>query len=95
MLNFEWDENKNLLNKEKHKISFETARYVFLDPAAPRTFDRTINGEERWHIIGNILEIIIVLVVYTERNGNTRIISARKANKRERVLYHGNKQKNA
>ena len=95
MLNCEWDKNKNISNKEKHKISFETAQYVFLDPAAPRVFDRIIDNEERWHIIGSILDIIIVLVVYTERNGNTRIISARKANKRERILYHGNQQKNA
>jgi uncharacterized DUF497 family protein len=95
MLKFEWDENKNIVNKEKHKISFETAQYVFLDPAAPRAFDRTINGEDRWHIIGKILGVIVVLVVYTERNGNTRIISARKANKKERILYHGNQQKDA
>lgn len=91
MLNFEWDENKNLTNKEKHKISFETAQYVFLDPLAVRAFDRIVNGEERWHVIGSILDVVTILVVYTERNGSTRIISARKANKRERILYHGNR----
>ena len=31
-MKFEWDENKNTINKEKHKISFETAAYVFDDP---------------------------------------------------------------
>lgn len=91
MLSFEWDEQKNLANKEKHKISFETARYVFLDPAAHRVFDRLAHGEERWHIIGDILGIMVVVIVYTERNKNIRIISARKANKKERVLYHGKK----
>ena len=91
MLQCEWDENKNIANKTKHKISFEVAQYVFLDPAAKQTFDRNIGGEECWHMIGKIMDTVVVLVVYTECNGNTRIISARKANKREKVLYHGTK----
>lgn len=44
-------------------------------------------------MISKILDVVVVLVVYTKRNGNTRITSARKANKRERVLYNGNQQK--
>ncbi len=73
MLNFEWDENKNIANKIKHKISFETEQYVFFDPAAYRTFDRKIDREDRWHMIGKILDAVIVLVVYTKRNDNIRI----------------------
>ncbi len=91
MLNFEWDEAKNVSNKIKHKISFETAQYVFLDPMAQKKFDRLVNAEKREHIIGKVLDIILLLVVYTERNGNIRIISARKANKKEKVLYNENK----
>ena len=91
MLDFEWDNNKNRTNQEKHKISFETAQYVFLDPAAIRKFDRKVKDEDRWHIIGKILDIAVILVVFTERNGNMRIISARKADKIERKLYYGYK----
>ena len=87
MLKFEWDENKNIKNKEKHKISFQTAEYVFLDPRARKKFDRISNKEERYHIIGKILDTIVVTVVYTTRNQNIRIISARKANKKEKLFY--------
>ena len=90
MLNCEWDETKNITNQQKHKISFETAQYVFLDPAARHSPDRVIDGEERMHVIGKILNIVVVLVLYTERNGNMRIISARPTNRKERILYHGN-----
>jgi uncharacterized DUF497 family protein len=90
MLNCEWDETKNIANQQKHKISFETAQYVFLDPAARHSPDRVVDGEERRHVIGKILNIVVVLVVYTERNGNMRIISARPASRKERILYHGN-----
>lgn len=89
MLKFEWDDNKNKTNKAKHRISFETVQYVFLDPNAYRTFNRNVSNEERWQIIGKIIDVV-VFVIYTERNNNIRIISARKANKKERILYHGN-----
>ena len=90
MIKFEWNNEKNIANKAKHKISFETAQYVFLDPNAHRVFDRNVNEKDRWHMIGKIMDLIVVLVVYTERDGSTRIISARKANKKERKLYYGN-----
>ena len=89
MLTFEWDENKNQSNQQKYKLSFETARYVFLDPQAKRKPDRMINGEQREYIVGKVLDVVIALVVFTERNGNIRIISARRASKKERILYHG------
>lgn len=89
MLTFEWDEKKNQSNEQKHKISFETAQYVFLDPQAKRKPDRIMDGEQREHIIGKILNVVVVLVVFTERNGNIRIISARRASKKERIVYHG------
>ncbi len=38
-MKFEWDEDKNTINKEKHKISFETAAYVFGDPYYIEMFD--------------------------------------------------------
>ena len=90
MLNCEWDETKNITNQQKHKISFETAQYVFLDPAAKHSPDRVVDGEERRHVIGKILKIVFVLVVYKKKKGNMLIISARPASRKERILYHGN-----
>ena len=89
MIQFEWDSNKNITNKQKHNISFETAQYVFLDPVAHRIYNRKATNEDRWQIIGKIIDVVI-FVIYTERNDNIRIISARKANKKEKVLYYGN-----
>lgn len=91
MLDFEWDENKNIANKEKHKISFETAQYVFLDPGAKHKFSRVVDNEQRMEIVGKVLNVIILMVVYTERNGNIRIISARPASKKERSFYNESK----
>jgi uncharacterized DUF497 family protein len=86
-----WNAAKNAANRKKHGISFETAARIFEDPAAVCYADRFENGEQRWHKIGLAGGIAIVLVVHavTEENGNTiiRIISARKADRRERNLY--------
>jgi hypothetical protein len=90
MNKFEWDEDKNKANIVKHKISFESAQYVFLDPQALIKLDRMVGSERRKHIIGKALGIIIILAVFTERSGNICIISARKANKKEKVLYGSN-----
>jgi uncharacterized DUF497 family protein len=92
MLNFEWDENKNKINKNKHKISFEAASYVFFDPRSKHYLDRVVVNEQRMHVIGNALDIILILVVYTKRGDNIRIISARKANKKERLFYYNTYQ---
>jgi uncharacterized DUF497 family protein len=51
---FEWDKDKNRTNKEKHNLSFETAKDVFLDPNMLCKLDRTKDGEQRWHAIGYI-----------------------------------------
>ncbi|KGE72748.1 BrnT family toxin [Spirochaeta lutea] len=79
---FEWDEKKNEINKSRHHISFEDARYVFADPFAVTRVD--YNEEEpRWQIMGHIGTELLVLAVYAMRNRNgeevIRIISARKA----------------
>jgi len=89
-----WDENKNAENKLKHKISFETAQYVFADPDRIERIDRSesnTSGEERWQSIG--MAEGIMFVVYTEREteglGETRLITARLATKAERRSYNG------
>ncbi|MCI8550272.1 MAG: BrnT family toxin [Lachnospiraceae bacterium] len=43
-MKFEWDEHKNFINKEKHKISFETAAYVFGDPYRRLTRTHTLQS---------------------------------------------------
>ena len=77
---FEWDENKNRLNKKKHGISFEVAVRVFLDDKRIERFDEEHStlDEERINIIGRAADFLVLFVVSTDRNGATRIISARK-----------------
>ena len=88
---FEWDDQKNLLNYAKHKVSFELASLVFDDPLHLVKFDRIVDGEERWHAIGNIMGRHVLVVAHTYRNKENeeiiRIISARRASSHERRQY--------
>jgi len=93
LVGIEWDENKNILNKQLHDLSFETAQYVFTDPERLERIDRSkenTSGEERWQTLGMVGKVLFV--VYTERGENKRIISARIAEKHERRSYNGNYQ---
>ena len=88
---FAWDEQKEIANKRKHGISFETATRVFADPDAVSYLDRIVDGEDRWHTVGLVGSIWILLVVHTLRvnyEEEVRIISARKATPSERNLYN-------
>jgi uncharacterized DUF497 family protein len=85
-----WTPKKAAENLEKHHISFETARLIFGDPERIERIDRSENNitdEERWQTIGRVGKLLFV--VYTERGGETRLISARKAEKLERSSYYG------
>ena len=88
MYDFEWDDNKNNKNRIKHKIDFTDAIQVFFDENRITKLDnRQDYGENRYQIIGQSNERIL-FVVYTEKHGNTiRVISARKANKKEITAY--------
>lgn len=92
-MRFEWDENKNRSNISKHGIDFEQAKKIFEDPNLLTYEDARFSyGEIREISIGQLLlttqqKIIIALVVYTDRNGIIRLISARKASKQERKRY--------
>lgn len=90
---FEWDEHKNKANIQKHGISFEMAIRVFLDNKRIEKLDldhSTLN-EERINIIGRAQGTMLILfVVATDRNGKTRIISARKAEPDEEAEYYEN-----
>ena len=89
MPDFEWDENKNARNKEKHGISFEDASDVFNDKHRIQYIVRR-NGKKRFITIGKAFQAIIT-VVYTTRKLVIRLISARRSNKEERKDYLTNK----
>jgi uncharacterized DUF497 family protein len=87
----EWDKAKNETNKTKHGIDFETAQLIFDDPFCITFVERVSDGEERWHAIGSIEKIVVLVVVHTYREENSEevicIISARRATPKERKLY--------
>lgn len=89
-IRFEWDNNKNLTNIKKHKISFEEAKTVFFDENARVIPDpEHSNTEKRFIILGisNKLKLLIVVHTYKENDEVIRIISARKASKNESKYY--------
>ncbi len=91
-MKFEWDTAKEKINMRKHHVSFEQASYVFVDPFALNKSDNEHSEDEnRWIILGKALNETILLVVHTFRDKDgkefVRIISARKANKREKQAY--------
>lgn len=90
-MRFFWDENKDLINYKKHGVYFETATLVFDDPNFLMLRDRDVSGEERWHTIGLVDDVMLLLVVHTLMGEHdeeiVRIISAREATARERRLY--------
>ncbi len=94
--NFEWDPEKAKNNKRKHKVSFELAATIFNDPRAFSLFDEEHSDsvEKRWISLGLSGNGNILLVVHTyndinEEGARIRIISARKATKREKSQYQG------
>ncbi len=89
-IRFEWDPNKNEINKRKHKISFEEAQSVFYDAEALVINDpEHSKEEERFIILGfsKKANLLVVCHCYREADSVIRIISARKATKTERKQY--------
>lgn len=86
-MEIEWDNNKAASNLIKHKIDFEDAKNIFLDPNRLEREDKRDYDETRIQVIG-IVNKVVLFVVYTKRNGKNRIISARRANKNERRQYY-------
>jgi len=88
---FDWDPDKARENYRKHEVSFETAALVFDDPGFVMFPDRNVDGEERWHTIGLVRGVLLLLVVHTFREVDeeemVRIISAREVTTHERRLY--------
>jgi hypothetical protein len=91
-IQFEWDEEKNKLNKKKHKVSFQEAKTVFYDSQALLIHDPDHSDEEERFIIMGIsqsLKILVVCHCYRIDDEVIRIISARKAKRDEINQYEG------
>jgi uncharacterized DUF497 family protein len=87
-LSFEWDEEKARRNVRKHRVSFEEASTVFGDTLAVTIPDPLHSEEEdRFIVLGESHRRRLLVVVFTERGENLRLISARVANRRERRDY--------
>lgn len=86
-MKFEWDEAKNASNIEKHGVRFEDAKSIFDGPILTYEDNRRDYGETRMNSIGSAEGVVILAVTHTDRQGVTRIISARPANRSERKRY--------
>ena len=84
---YEWDDTKNEINILNHGIDFVDAKYIFEHPMIEKIDNRMDYGEVRYIGIG-LLACVEVIVVYTHKDENIRIISIRRANKNERQIYH-------
>ncbi len=90
---YEWDDDKNRKNVEKHGIDFETAKRIFDSPIVSRRDERKDYNEIRYVSIGIIDQVAMIVVVHTNRQGRIRLISARPASRRERRIYYEQIQK--
>ena len=86
MVGFQWDVRKELSNLRKHHFDFTTAALIWTGPVIEEIDDRRDYGETRIIAIGEAAGWVIV-VVYTWRGEDRRIISARKANSLEKSLF--------
>ena len=89
-MKFEWNEAKNKQNIKKHGFDFVEAADLFLGsaPFLVNLDDSEDHGEDRWKGVGILQGVVVVVVVFTERDYDTiRVISLRKANVREKKSY--------
>ena len=96
LIRTEWDEQKAASNLVKHGVSFEVAALAFADPLALSVQDRLENGERRWQTLGMAGEHMLLLVAHSvdeDEDGEERIgiISARKADKKDRKRHEQNR----
>ena len=92
MINFEWDEAKASANLKKHHVSFEEAKSTFYDEFGVQFFDdEHSEEEERFLMLGmsSLAKLLIVCHCERAQGATIRIISARKASKRESAFYQG------
>lgn len=86
-MDFEWDEAKNATNVRKHGIDFVDAVRIFDGIVVTKIDDRFDYGEVRRITTGVVSGLVILTVVHTDRQGRTRMISARLASLKERRDY--------
>ncbi len=87
---FEWDQSKARKNLAKHRVDFAEAASIFGDSLSITISDPMHSiDEERFVTMGTSAEGRLLVVVHTDRIDTIRIISARKATKRERTVYEG------
>jgi uncharacterized protein len=87
-MEIEWDSDKADSNLQKHGVSFEEAATALLDPMALAQEDAAAEGEPRWVLIGMSAQMRVLTVVYTlRRQDRVRLISARKATRKEAKHY--------
>jgi uncharacterized DUF497 family protein len=88
-MRFQYDPDKAAANVKKHGVSFADAEGVLQDPLAITTEDPDADGERRFIAIGlgNAGELLVV--AYSERGGDYRLISARRPTRKERRVYAG------
>lgn len=85
---FDWDPGKDRSNSRKHGVTFDEARSVFRDPLCVLLLDPAHSvAEKRYLVLGLFARHRLLVVAFAERPTHTRLISARRANRRERRRY--------
>ena len=88
-MTYEWDEEKNRTNVRKHGVNFTDAAFALEDDEALTMRDEDSVAEDRFVTMGADPFGRVLVVIYTWRDENIRLISARKASRRERAAYEG------
>jgi uncharacterized DUF497 family protein len=89
-MRFEWSNTKNKANRKKHGVSFEEALIAFYNTETKLFIDPDHSDDEETFIVlgfGANLRLLVVVHCYRENDHFIRIISARKADKKERKIY--------
>lgn len=86
-MEFDWDPDKAEQNQRKHRVDFETATKIFLDPYYVEYDEQDDDDGLRYNAIG-LVDGRMLHVTFTMRGGTYRLISARAAERHERRLYH-------
>jgi uncharacterized DUF497 family protein len=97
IIEFIWDDEKNITNIQKHGVDFNDAVRAYYDPYRLDFFDDTHStiDETRWIYLGAVDGLVLFVVETEPEEDVIRIISARPAIKREQEAYHANRKKNS
>jgi uncharacterized protein len=88
-MKYTWHESKRQINLKKHEVEFSDAEKVFAVPTFTFEDNRLDYNEERWVTLGLLYDQVVV-IVHTETENEIRIISMRKADKDEQLLFFSN-----